>query len=163
MAETPSDTVAVRCVADGKVELITNAVLKEWKQCRTCSYIICKECLVEFLSFDYDGTGAKCPGSTFRRGVHKLDVGEIRLDEILKIVQKKQLRPAGGILLERAFYSRPKIQKSLEDSLDTTMVMSLSIADGPGVIVRQEEWSSMGSVIVKRNRGKYVMWERLTD
>ena len=31
----------------------------------------------------------------------------------------------------------------------------------PNVSVKQEEWSNMGSVLVKRNRGKYLMWERL--
>ncbi|KKL13461.1 hypothetical protein LCGC14_2525540 [marine sediment metagenome] len=156
----PSD-IAVRCVADGKLNIMTNAIMKEWKQCNTCSYIICKECIEEFQEYKTISGSIICPGSSFRRKTHNMDLGEIKMEEILLIAKKKQIKPVTGLLIQKAFYQSSKIQTTIEDSLDETMIMLMDENINPNVSVKQEEWSNMGSVLVKRNRGKYLMWERL--
>ena len=160
---THADTVAVRCVADGRVDYIRNAVAQEWKQCKICNYIICNACIDEYQQYKSDNGTIVCPGSYFRRDIHNMDLNPVKLDEILLVAQKKQIKPATGLLIQRAFYQAKKQQSSLVDTLDDSMIFQITPADESGISVRQEEWMNMGSVIVKRKRGKYVMWERLGD
>ncbi len=67
--ETKASDIAVRCVADGKIDIMTNAIMKEWKQCETCSYIICKACIEEFSLYKTQSGLIICPGSSFRRKI----------------------------------------------------------------------------------------------
>lgn len=160
---THTDTVAVRCVADGRVDYIRNAVAQDWKQCKICNYIICKSCIEEYQQYKTDDGAIVCPGSYFRRDTHNMDLSPVLLDEILLIAQKKQIKPATGLLIQRAFYQPKRQQESLLDILDDSMIFQITSTDESGISVKQEEWMNMGSVIVKRNRGKYVMWEQLGD
>ena len=159
--ETRLSDIAVRCVADGKIDIMTNAVMKEWKQCGICSYIICNECIKEFSQYKTDSGFVICPGSSFGRKNHTMTLQSIKMDEILLIAKKKQIKPATGRLIQKAFYQPTLEQTSLENSLDETMIMLMDANINSDISVRQEEWSNMGSVLVKRNRGKYLMWERL--
>jgi hypothetical protein len=161
MSSQKTDTIAVKCVADGRIELITNAVMKEWKQCNTCSYIICRECIAEYITYSGNSGATPCPGSSFQRTVHNMELIEIRFDEILKIAQKKQIRPATGVLIQKAFYHPSKLATLAPEVLDDNIILQLSTEPTGNISIRQEQWSNMGSVIVKRNRGKYVMWEQL--
>lgn len=161
--EPKTSDIAVRCVADGRIDIMTNAVMKDWKQCEICSYIICKDCIEEFSQYKSENGSIICPGSSFRRKNHNLSLKEIQMEEILLVAKKKQIKPATGMLIQKAFFQPEKTQTSLEDSIDETMILLLNENINQNVTVKQEEWSNMGSVLVKRNRGKYLMWERLDN
>ncbi|MHA1983874.1 MAG: hypothetical protein ACW967_05935 [Candidatus Hodarchaeales archaeon] len=159
--DTKASDIAVRCVADGRIDIMINAVMKEWKQCETCSYIICKDCIEEFSQYKTESGSVICPGSSFRRKNHTMALKDIQTEEILLIAKKRQIKPATGVLIQKAFFQPQKTQSSLEESIDETMIMLMNENINQNVTVKHEEWSNMGSVLVKRNRGKYLMWERL--
>ncbi|MFW9928538.1 MAG: hypothetical protein ACFFD1_04025 [Candidatus Thorarchaeota archaeon] len=155
--------IAVRCVADGKIDIVTNAIMKEWKQCETCSYVICKNCIDEYQNYATENGNIICPGSSFRRKVHNMNLINIKVEEILIVAKKRQIKPVTGILIQKAFYQPNVVQTTLSDALDDSMLFLLEQEIKKNITIKQEEWSNMGSVLVKRNRGKYVMWERLDE
>ena len=154
--EIDEENIVIRCVADNKSELIIKAVLNGWKQCKTCSYPICNECLTTYLAVE-EGTNPVCPGS-YVKGNHVLVLETIPTELILIEARKipSQLPPI-GLLLDRAFYSNPLAVKDDKHQIDAYF-HSNSV-----YLAKQEKWANMGSVIVKRNHGKYISWEKLSN
>lgn len=148
--------IVLRCVADTKAEFIEKAVLNGWKQCKTCKYPICDECLKIFLG-DNESNEPVCPGS-FLKFTHTL-VPEPIPTELILIEAKKNLSelPPIGILIDRAFYSNPLLAQ------DDKQVPGAYFRNTSAFLAKQEQWANMGSVIVKRNHGKYVSWERMSN
>jgi hypothetical protein len=148
--------VVLRCVADTKAEFIEKAVLQGWKQCNVCNYPICNECLEVYQGTDPDEPG-HCPGSylTFS---HTLILANIATELILIEASKIQSHlPPIGILINKAFYSSQMLNSEQDRTLLDNYIRNESV-----FLAKQENWANMGSVIVKRNRGKYISWEKLT-
>ncbi len=154
--EIDENHIVLRCVADTKAEFIEKAVLNGWKQCKTCKYPICDECLKIFLG-ENESNEPVCPGS-FLKFNHTLILEPIPTELIL-IEAKKNLSqlPPIGLLLDRAFYSHPL------QAEDDKQVPGAYFRNTSAFLAKQENWSNMGSVIVKRNRGKYISWERMSN
>lgn len=153
--EIDENNIVLRCVADNKPEFIEKAVLKGWKQCKTCKYPICDECLQIFLG-EEEGNEPICPGS-FLKFSHTLEL-EIIPTELILIEAKKihsQLPPI-GLLLNKAFYSKPA------NTIDDKHPINAYFQNDSVFLAKQEQWANMGSVIVKRNHGKYISWERIS-
>ena len=164
MSKTSSETnieidetnIVLRCVADTKAEVLEKAVLNGWKQCKTCKYPICNDCLPYFTE-ENTSNEPLCPGS-FLKFNHALVLEPIPTELIL-IEAKKNLSelPPIGILIDKAFYSTPATAS------DETHVTHSYMQNNSIFLARQEHWANMGSVIVKRNRGKYISWERISN
>lgn len=154
--EIDENNIVLRCVADNKPEFIEKAVLNGWKQCATCKYPICNECLKIFLGDD-PTIEPTCPGS-FLKFNHAL-VPEPIPTELILVEAKKNLSqlPPIGLLIDKAFYSHP------DSSLDKNHPIHSYVQNNSLFLARQEQWANMGSVIVKRNHGKYISWERLSN
>lgn len=150
------NNIVLRCVADNKPEFIEKAVLNGWKQCATCKYPICNECLKIFLG-ENPTIETTCPGS-FLKFSHALILEPIPTELIL-VEAKKNLSqlPPIGLLIDKAFYSNP------EHGLEHNHSIHSYIQNNSVFLAKQEQWANMGSVIVKRNRGKYISWERLSN
>jgi hypothetical protein len=146
--------IILRCVADKKSELLERAVLNGWKQCQICKYPICNDCLHIFLNEAENES--VCPG-TYLKYNHNLIVENIPTEIILIEAKKQSKLPPTGILISKAFYL------NIEEKETTSEPKSFSAKyENKAVsLARKEEWANMGSVIVKRNRGKYISWERL--
>ena len=156
LVEIDENHIVLRCVADNKPEFIEKAVLNGWKQCKTCKYPICNECLKIFLG-ENNTNEPTCPGS-FLKFSHTLVLEPIPTELILVEAKKDQSQlPPVGLLIEKAFYSKP-----VSDTTNSSPIHSY-IQNNSVFLARQEQWSNMGPVIVKRNRGKYISWERLSD
>lgn len=152
--------IILRCVADKKSELLEKAVLKGWKQCQVCKYPICNSCLNIFLSQDQNQGESShpslCPG-TYLKFNHKLIVENIPTEVILVKARNQEQLPRTGILINKAFYVPfERTSYSSEENSFSTIYENRAVS-----LARKEEWANMGSVIVKRNRGKYISWERL--
>ena len=155
--EIDENNIVLRCVADNKAEFIEKAVLHGWKQCKVCKYPICDECLKIFLGDNETASEPTCPGS-FVKFTHTLVIEPIPT-EIILIEAKKipsQLPPI-GLLLDKAFYSNPT------DIQDTNHPIHNYFHNNSIFFAKQEQWANMGSVIVKRNHGKYISWEKLSN
>lgn len=151
--EIDETNIVLRCVADNKSELLEKAVLNGWKQCKTCKYPICNICLKIFLGENEDNP--LCPG-TYLKYNHTIVVENIPTEIILIEAKKSSMLPKTGILINKAFYL---VQ---DDALDgRSKIIEKKFEESSVSFARQEQWLNMGSVIVKRNRGKYVSWERL--
>lgn len=154
--EVDENNIVLRCVADNKAEFIEKAVLNGWKQCKTCKYPICAECLKIFLGEEEGINEPICPGS-FLKFSHTLEL-ELIPTELILIEAKKvhsQLPPI-GLLLDKAFYSRPNTVT------DDKHPVNSYFQNNSVFLAKQEQWANMGSVIVKRNHGKYISWERIS-
>lgn len=153
---TDEKNVMLRCVADTKAEFIERAVLKGWKQCKICKYPICNECLKIFQG-ENPMEEPTCPGS-FLKFNHTL-VPENIPTELILIEANKNLStlPPIGLLLEKAFYSKPASEEETNKPFHSYM------QNNSVFLAKQENWANMGSVIVKRNRGKYISWERISN
>ena len=156
--EIDESHIVLRCVADTKAEFLEKAVLNGWKQCKTCKYPICNECLPYFIPNDDDPTNQPlCPGSVLKLN-HPLVLEPIPTELIL-IEAKKNLSqlPPIGILLDKAFYSNPPTTS------EESPITHSYLQNNSAFLAHQEHWANMGSVIVKRNRGKYISWERISN
>ncbi len=153
---TDEKNIMLRCVADTKAEFIERAVLKGWKQCKICKYPICNECLKIFLG-ENPMNEPTCPGS-FLKFNHTLVPEPIPTELILIETKKNQSQlPPIGILLDKAFYVKPASDDESKRPVHTYL------QNNSVFLAKQEKWANMGSVIVKRNRGKYISWERLSS
>ena len=148
--------IVLRCVADNKAELLEKAVLNGWKQCQLCKYPICNECLSIFQNEDTEGSEPVCPG-TYLKFNHTLQIENIPTEIILMEAKKRSKLPSTGILITKAFYS----DESVTSGSTQESSFARKYEDHAISLARKEQWSNMGSVIVKRNRGKYISWERL--
>ena len=155
--EIDENNIVLRCVADNRPEFIEKAVLHGWKQCKICKYQICNECLAIFLGDQENTIEPICPGS-FLKFNHILVVEPIPTELILIEAKKipSQLPPI-GLLLDKAFYSTPTSMQNDKYPVKSYL-QSNSI-----FLAKQEQWTNMGNVIVKRNHGKYISWERLSN
>ena len=149
------DEIILRCVADNRPEFLEKAVLNGWKQCKICKYVICNECLSIFLPDN--NSESVCPG-TYLKYNHNLVIENIPTEIIIIDAKKHSKLPSTGILINKAFYSDNEETVFGDDEsskfLNKYENQAVSLA-------KKEEWSNMGSVIVKRNRGKYISWERI--
>ncbi|MHA2363638.1 MAG: hypothetical protein ACXAC7_06750 [Candidatus Hodarchaeales archaeon] len=159
-----SEYIAVKCVGDGQTDLIEKAVLAGWKQCKECGYVICRSCISEFTQFAKEQSKKiSCPGSFLRTKQHVMDLVPIPVEDFIVMAEKHlgPTPPATGILIHRAFFSQKTVLDEENEGVKSYINPNPLLSSF--FIAKQEHWASMGTVIVKRDRGKFITWERLTE
>lgn len=157
--------VVLKCATCKTTQFLEKAALEGWRQCMACEIHICAGCIQEFQRISQNsGSPAVCPGPYLRFN-HDMTLGPIPVADLIIMAQRQPEEPAPmtGILLQRAFYAKPvfSAQYIPEDSPDSHHpIISF---DSKVAKVRQERWANMGTVIVRRNRGKFITWERLAS
>ena len=145
-------TIGVTCaVCSRKIDL-KGAISEEWKKCSVCGIFLCPDC-INLVSETMNGY---CPSTMlFSYPRHKLELENISTDEVL--VFAKKIREDGliGPLIERLFYASSHYEKQTPPSNNTSWSRS------DDAITKEELWRRYGLVIVKRRRGKFIMWEKI--
>ena len=150
-----TDHIAIKCAADNRTAKLEEAVLADWKQCSECSLFICKSCIDEF-----NKTSGACPGSILGN-LHEMSLELIPVKDLILMAKKHTIpsMPATGLLIYRAFFNQAlKIGASGSTGQNSMNNPFLNSA----FFVKQEKWVT-GSVLVKRDHGKFITWERLTE
>lgn len=153
----PSDLslISVKCAAHGGRATLSEAVLKNWRMCNVCHLFVCQPCADAFFELQ----GGSCPGSTAETE-HVMDLVPIPSNEVVQFVEKTVKAPEVGELVYEAFF---KDRVAVVDPLaaSTSLIEKKARKEELDAIavLRQEQWRNMGTVMVKRARGRFVTWE----
>lgn len=124
--------------------------------CRTCNTILCPTCITAYLESE-----PTQHASFMGRAPHPLDLGYLPVSDIL-IFAEKMTRELSGELVwncfykdEEALFGRVSGFSAKSKKQQKTSEMNLEVP------IREEYWRNFGTVITRRNRGKFLSWERL--
>lgn len=144
-------TIGIKCAVCSRKQELKKAIIEEWKKCKICGLLICPDCIL-LVNETMNGV---CPSTMFGFSKHKLDLENISTDEVLVFVKKIRRDGLMGHLIEKVFYA-PKLSQIIEyDRSKKNKEIEKE------AITREELWRRYGLVIVKRHRGKFIMWEKI--
>ncbi|MFX0060995.1 MAG: hypothetical protein ACFFC7_02335 [Candidatus Hermodarchaeota archaeon] len=150
------DYVLVYCMACRTKTTLPEARETGYAICKICNTILCPDCIKA-----YEGSEPTQHASFMGRPPHPLELGYLPVSDIL-IFAEKITRELSGELVwkcfyknEEAFYGRFPIlsKKPKKQGQEPDIRMEVPI--------REEYWRNFGTVITRRNRGKFVSWEKL--